>query len=182
MLQTCASIHSDPSFLSIFGDKWLTTLTILTSLVSVIVTVTNTFLKMPHVYNEKKVPNTPYWKNYLVVGPLMLLVVTPRLILISIFFACCRYGVSVALIMIALVLYGIPFWTYAYAKFKTYGRETWKMILVNFATSIVGPCYQPNITIGHLFLSVFHVWVSSPIRVTLSVLSSMAFYVHLTYG
>ena len=90
VLQTCASIHSDPSFLSIFGNKWLT-LTILTSLVSVIVTVTNTFLKMPHVHNEQKVPNTPYWKNYLIVGPLMLLVVTPRLILISIFNAYVRH-------------------------------------------------------------------------------------------
>ena len=101
---------------------------------------------MPHIYNEQKVPNSPYWKNYLVVGPLMLLVVTPRLILISIFFACCRHWVSVDLLMIALVVYGIPFWKYSYAKFKSYGRETWKMILINFAASIVGPCIAINPT------------------------------------
>ena len=121
-------------------------LTILTSIVSVIVTVTNTFLKMPHIYNEQTVPNTPYWNNYLVVGPLMLLVVTPRLILISIFFACCRYGVSVILPIIVLVVYGIPFWIYSYAKFKSYGKETWKMILINFAASIVGPCISIHST------------------------------------
>ena len=142
VLQTCAIIHkdaSDPSFLSIMEDEKLT-LTVLTSLVSVVASVTSAFMKMPHISGEQKVPINQYWKNYLMVAFLMFLVVTPRLIWISTFFACCRHGISVAFLAIALITYAIPYWSYVYANFKNCGKETWKLIIVNFFTSMIGPC------------------------------------------
>ena len=152
ILQTSITIHSDASFQTI-TDNTLLMITICTSLFSVIVTVTGTFLKMPHIYEEKKVISTPYWKNYLVVGCLMLLLVTPRLVLLSVFFGCCRYGFSVVLLAIAFITYGIPFWTYAYMNFRQDGKETWRMILVNFATSMVGPCIIVKSTSSLVFVS-----------------------------
>ena len=156
ILQTCATIHFfaivDPTFQAMFGKKQLM-LTLFSSLFSVVNTVISAFVKMPHVYEEEKRPISRYWKNYLVVGPLILILVTPRLIVISCFFACIRYGVCVAIMTIALSGYAIPYWLYIYAKFKGCGKETVKMILVNFATSILGPCIVVDPTKALIFHS-----------------------------
>ena len=141
VLQTCATIHT--SFQSILVSSQLK-VTLLSSLVSVVSSVTAAFMKMPHISNEQKVPVSQYWKNYLFVGFNMLLMVTPRLVLISIYFACCRYGTSVAFLVVALGAYAIPYWGYAYKEFKQSGKESWKLLVVNFATSLIGPCIVIN--------------------------------------
>ena len=140
VLQTCATINTDPSFQSIMKSDQLIYLTLLSSLISVVSSVTATFMKMPHISNEQKVPISQYWKNFLLVGLLMLLMVTPRLVLISIYFACCRHGISIVFLAMALGAYAIPYWCYVYTKFKGCGKETLKLLLVNFATSVIGPC------------------------------------------
>ena len=169
VLQTCASIHShsivDPSFQTMLGKKQLM-LTLMSSLFSVVNTVISAFVKMPHVYEEEKMPISRYWKNYLVVGPLMLILVTPRLIVISCFFACIRYGNCVAIMMIALSGYAIPYWIYIYANFKGCGKETVKMILVNFATSILGPCIvvDPTTALGRKLYGYLWLLKNTPIE------------------
>ena len=150
VLQTCATINRDPTFESVLESNQLK-LTLLTSLVSVIASVTTTFMKMPHISNEQKVPISQYWKNYLMVGFLMLLMVTPRLVVISIYFASCRHGISVVFITIALATYAIPY--FGYVGFRGHGKETRKLIVLNFATSLIGPCIVINPTSSLIFVS-----------------------------
>ena len=152
VLQTCATINTDTSFQSILGSTQLK-LTLLSSLVSVVSSVTAAFMKMPHIANEQKVPISKYWKNFLLVGFLMLLMVTPRLVLISVYFACCRHGISVAFLAIALGVYAVPYCCYVYTEFKGCGKETCKLLVVNFATSLIGPCLVVNPTSSLIFVS-----------------------------
>ena len=102
VLQTCATIHCDPSFKALMDSRQLQ-ITLLSSLISVVSSVTTTFMKYPVIFNEVKVPKTNYWKNYLATIVLMILLVTPRLVVFSVFFACCRYSTAAAFIGIAIV-------------------------------------------------------------------------------
>ena len=58
-------------------------LTLSSSFISVIWTVSSTFLKLPFIVNGKKEAPFNCWKNYLFVGPLVLLIVTPRLMALA---------------------------------------------------------------------------------------------------
>ena len=139
VLQTCAMLNTDSSFRCLMSDRLLQ-LTLLSSLISVVSSVTTTFMKYPHVINGKKEPKTHYWKNYIVTSILMVIIVTPRLVVFSVFFACCRYLISTAFIGIALITYSIPYWTYIHLEFKGREKVAWKQIAINYGTSIIGPC------------------------------------------
>ena len=49
--------------------------------------------------------------------------------------------------------YLFPFWIYVYLKFRHNGKGTWRMILMNFITSIVGPCIVVQSTSSLVFAS-----------------------------
>ena len=99
---------------------------------------------------------TKYWKNSLIVGILMLLIVTPRIFVISIVFACCRNQYCLIIMGIAFSSYCIPYWFYVYAKFKNCGLKSLRfirLILNNFATSLIGPCIVFDPTSSLVFVS-----------------------------
>ena len=152
ILQTCATFRSDPSFDMLQSDLALK-LTLLSSLISVVSAVTSAYMNMPVFVDGEKVLTIKYWKNLLLVGILMLIMVTPRLVIISIFFACCRYQNSALVLFIALSCYGIPYWLFVFAKFKEYEWKCWRLIAVNFATSLIGPCIVMDPKSSLIFVS-----------------------------
>ena len=183
ILQACAILHKNPtlsigmtsnnSFLMLpfdfcvkihyyfSGLGTLEYLTLSSSFISVIYTVTTTFLKMPFIIDGKK--EAPYMcsKNYLIVAPLMLAIVTPRLLALTVLFASFRGIFCIGILITCLILYGAIFWTTFYFKIlaekgidstsqpeyiNTMEKATkddekfWKWVFISFFTSIIGPC------------------------------------------
>ena len=89
ILQACIILHKKgdfiPSDLEIFQI-----LTLISSYLSVIYTVTTTFLKMPFIIDGRREAPFSCLKNFLIVIPLMASVVTPRLLSLTILFASFR--------------------------------------------------------------------------------------------
>ena len=111
-----SSMHSSFKHL----ETW-TLLTIATSIVSLLITMTTTFSNMPHLTEKGLVLPFQHWKNHLIVGPVMAILVTPRLLILSIFFATIRYMPCAVIICCAMVLYSIAFWITA--KFKYFKKQ-----------------------------------------------------------
>ena len=140
ILQSCAIIQRDPLFKDL--DNWMS-LTLTTSFFSVLMTMITVFLQMPHLIDDKKVAPFQCVKNYLVVGPVMFFVVTPRLLILSIFFATIRYGPCMVTLLVILTLYSILFWSIAPSEYlETNKLKPSEAKFLNFSwlTSIFGPC------------------------------------------
>ena len=89
ILQACAVLHQHPTFdFSELSTREILTLS--SSFVSVIWTVSSTFLKLSFIIDGKKEAPFNNSKNYLIVGPLVLLIVTPRLLALTMLYASFR--------------------------------------------------------------------------------------------
>ena len=149
-------------------------LTLSTSFLSVIYTVTTTFLKMPFIIDGEK--KAPYicWKNYLIVGPLMLSIVMPRLMVLTVLFASFSGTVCFGIIISCFILYTAIFWTTFYFKIVKAKKDIyiatqqkyimsqeamqkdekfWKWVFISFFTSIIGPCVSIDPRSAIIFIS-----------------------------
>ena len=151
ILQSCAIIQRDPLLKEL--DYWMI-LTLTTSFFSLLMTMITVFLQMPHLIDDKQVAPFQCMKNYLVVGPVMFFVVTPRLLILSIFFATIRYGPCVVTLAVILTLYSTLFWSISPTEYletsnmktsestERNNSKTSEATFLSFSwlTSIFGPC------------------------------------------
>ena len=89
VLQACIIIHKKGDFIPSNLEPFQI-LTLISSYLSVIYTVTTTFLKMPFIIDGRREAPFSCLKNYLIVIPLMTSVVTQRLISLTMLFASFR--------------------------------------------------------------------------------------------
>ena len=96
------------------------------------------------------------WKNYLIVVPIMTLIVTPRMLVLSIYFATIRYGFCIAILAGILTVYSILFWLlipYKFFKEQKIEKFLGKFLSLHWLTSIFGPCIVIEPNSSPIFLS-----------------------------
>ena len=130
---------------------------------------------MPFIIDgEKEAPHICS-KNYLIVGPLMLSIVTPRLLALTVLFASFRGGFCIGVVITCFIIYAAIFWTTFYFKIlakkgidsiqeqpdyiNTMERATkddekfWKWVFISFFSSIIGPCVSIDPRSALIFIS-----------------------------
>lgn len=183
ILQSCAVIRSDPTFKNIPVWSILTIVTSYASLMTMIKVflqmphliistpehkTTNIDNVEPEIEEEEEGKEyvlygshnyvAPFrcWKNYLIVVPVMTLIVTPRMLILSIYFATIRYGFCIAILAGILTVYSILFWLLIPDKFfkeKKIEKFLGKFLSLHWLTSIYGPCVVIEPNSSPIFLS-----------------------------
>ena len=159
ILQASIILNANPTFA--FSNLELREiLTLSSSFISVIWTVSSTFLKLPFIVNGKKEAPFNCWKNYLIVGPLVFLIVTPRLMALSMLFASFKGLICLGIIAVCLFIYAGIFWFNVYPnqnindltedgiglevdserKSNHIPEDFWNLIYLSFISSVIGPC------------------------------------------
>ena len=159
ILQASILLNAHPT-LALSNLDLIQIVTLSSSFISVIWTVSSTFLKLPFIVNGKKEAPFNCWKNYLFVGPLVLFIVTPRLMALSMLFASFKGLICLAIIVVCLIIYAAIFWIALYQNLKgnnltghNVGSEVeseshsnviptgfWKLVYISFISSVIGPC------------------------------------------
>ena len=106
--------------------------------------------------NLRYLPPFKCWKNYLIVVPIMILIVTPRMLVLSIYFATIRYGFCIAILTGILTVYSILFWLlipYKFFKEQKVEKFLGKFLSLHWLTSIFGPCIVIEPKSSPIFLS-----------------------------
>ena len=86
----------------------------------------------------------------------MTLIVTPRILILSIFFATIRYGVCITVVSGVLIAYSILFWLlipYMFFKEQKIEKRFGKFLSLHWLTSIYGPCIIIEPKSSPIFLS-----------------------------
>ena len=86
----------------------------------------------------------------------MTLIVTPRILILSIFFATIRYGVCITVVSGVLIAYSILFWLlipYKFFKEQKIEKLFGKFLSLHWLTSIYGPCIIIEPKSSPIFLS-----------------------------
>ena len=86
----------------------------------------------------------------------MALIVTPRILILSIFFATIRYGVCISIVSGVLIVYSILFWLlipYKFFKEQKIEKMFGKFLSLHWLTSIYGPCIIIEPKSSPIFLS-----------------------------
>ena len=159
ILQASIILNADPT-MAFSNLELIEILTLSSSFISVIWTVSSTFLKLPFIVNGKKEAPFNCWKNYLFVGPLVLLMVTPRLMALSMLFASFKGPICLGIIAVCLIIYAAIFWITVYRNLKVNNlkednidsdvesesqsnpipEDFWNLIYISFISSVIGPC------------------------------------------
>ena len=101
ILQTSIILQTNPTCKNM--EIW-TSVALITSFVSLLATMMTTFLKMPHLTETDRTGPFQTSKNLLIVGPVMILIATPRLLVLSIFFASVKYWVCGGILFFSIGL------------------------------------------------------------------------------
>ena len=160
ILQACAVLHQHPTLdFSELSTREILTLS--SSFVSVIWTVSSTFLKLSFIIDGKKEAPFNNSKNYLIVGPLVLLIVTPRLLALTMLYASFRGLFCLIITIIGFITYVVIFWITIWLKQKKDTipqtlpkREDYmRLMFISFVTSIIGPCVSIDPKSALIFIS-----------------------------
>ena len=159
ILQASIILNAHPT-LALSNLELREILTLSSSFISVIWTVSSTFLKLPFIVNGKKEAPFNCWKNYLFVGPLVFLIVTPRLVAFTMFFASFKGPLCLAIVAISVFIYAAIFWILVNRNLKknnltedSVGSEFWKLVYISFISSIIGPCVSIHPRSALIFVS-----------------------------
>lgn len=124
----------------------LKVITILTSFISLMMTVSSTYLSMPYIKRDEP-DKAPFqnWLNHLVVMPIMMLVVIPRLINLAWLFASLTLWMACMTALGAFILYASTFLALTFSKYKKLSDgaankdEYRRLWLLAFITSFFAP-------------------------------------------
>ena len=154
ILQMSISLHNDPLLQNDKLKDVRKIFTIASSFFSVVSVMAATLLKMPYELELKDQnksegwfmknncstrKESPFqsWKNMIIVIPIMILIVTPRLLSITILFAITNSFVAIVISSVALCIYTFLFY-YLVLK-QNYGKVQDELLSYSFFTSIYGP-------------------------------------------
>ena len=160
ILQASIILNAHPT-LALSNLELREILTLSSSFISVIWTVSSTFLKLPFIVNGKKEAPFNCWKNYLFVGPLVFLIVTPRLVAFTMFFASFKGPLCLAIIAVSVSIYAAIFWILVNRNLKKTNvtedrvgsEEFWKLVYISFISSVIGPCVNIHPRSALIFVS-----------------------------
>ena len=172
ILQASIILNAHPT-LALSNLELREILTLSSSFISVIWTVSSTFLKLPFIVDGKKEAPFNCWKNYLFVGPLVFLIVTPRLVAFTMFFASFKDPLCLAIIAVSVFIYTAIFWILVNRNLKKANltgdsvgsdvesksqsnhipEEFWKLVYISFISSVIGPCVSIHPRSALIFVS-----------------------------
>ena len=91
----------------------------------------------------------------MIVIPLVIAVVTPRLVSLTVFFASFRGRLCAALIAVSFLVYTVIFWIIYYFKTRKERKrgEVLKLMFLSFITSLIGPCINVDPRSTLIFVS-----------------------------
>ena len=123
-------------------QDWWTLSSISISLFTTVLNVSNLIVQLPFTLNgqSSRVPFQHWTLTFLKVFPLMFLIITPRLLALSHFFAYCSNPDGILALLLSIIVHGFCYCSYLIYKNKSINDKLEEFLFLGFVSSMIAPC------------------------------------------